>query len=134
MIETEVFTSDILENESEWARPTCLVDEVKPLIVLPGYGKGLDVRLLASLWYRPEFLSFRRGGISIVGLSVAQDDYIVESLFRYLFRRAFDTSMVRVLNPDPAVGEKFKALAGGTTLDFFAEKFTEATVDFALHV
>lgn len=132
MIDTEVFASGVLNDASAWTQPVCLVDEVKPLLVLPGYGKAVDVRLLAPLWYQPEFLSYRRGGISIVGLSVAQDDYIVESLFRYLFRGYLNTSRVRVLNPDAAVGEKFRSLAGGP-LDFSAERFNEDTVSYALH-
>lgn len=111
-----------------------MVDEVKPLLVLPGYGKAVDVRLLAGLWYRPEFLNIRQGGVSIVGLSVSHDDYIVESLFRYLFRAAFSSTMkIRVLNPAAEAGATFSRLADSDlSVEFFHQRFDASTVELAL--
>lgn len=131
--ENDVFYSQTLHECADWATARCLVDEVQPLIVLPGYGKAVDVRLLSAIWYRPEFLNRRLGGISVIGLSVAQDDYIIESLFRYLFRSAFDEDQrVRVLNPDLCVGEKFKELASALRIEFMPKKLANDTVDWAM--
>lgn len=132
--EVEVFCSDLLRNPNEWRGVRCLIEEVKPLLVLPGYGKAVDVRLLSSIWYRPEFLNLLGGGVSIIGLSVAEDDYIVESLFRYLIRATFsDTKRLVILNPDPVVGEKFQALAGKDRfVEFLSERFEIASVEKAL--
>ena len=133
MAENEVYFSDILRDQAEWTYARALVDQVKPLIVLPGYGKILDVRLLSAIWYRPEFLNLRRGGISIIGLSVADDDYIVDSLLRYLFRSVFEeNTKMSVLNPDPMVEAKFRKIISGIPFDFHCEKFADETIKLAL--
>lgn len=55
---------------------------------------------------------------------MSPDDFIVESLFRYLFRGVFsDTKPIVVLNPDAQVQTRFNDMAG-RTLDFCEEKFT----------
>ena len=129
----DVHSTHQLLSSSAWSSSHCLTDEVQPLIVLPGYGKAVDVRLLSSIWYRPEALNLRGGGVSIIGLSVSQDDYIVESLFRYLFRSTYDSSRrVRVLNPDPLVGEKFASLGRELSIDFVEDRLSDDTVDLAL--
>jgi hypothetical protein len=133
MVENEVYFSEILHRPAEWAAARCLVDEVQPLIVLPGYGKAVDVRLLSAIWYRLEFLNVRRGGVSIIGMSVADDDYVIESLFRYLFRSIFDlNTRVRILNPDESVGKKFRTIAPDMPLSFTPNTFSKETVDWAL--
>lgn len=68
--ENEVYASDELFNKEAWTAAQALIDQVKPLIVLPGFGKAFDVRQLAALWYRIEFLNLRHGGVSIIGLNV----------------------------------------------------------------
>ncbi|WP_262693118.1 SIR2 family protein [Kordiimonas aquimaris] len=132
---TEIYTSDALENSDKWDQAHCLTGEVKPLLVLPGYGKTNDLRLLSTLWYRPEFLNIRQGGISIIGLSVSEDDYIVDSLFRYLFRGVFSPERkIRIINPDANASKKFKALAAtDTTLEIVEKNFDSGTVPFSLH-
>ena len=133
MPKDDVHMSERLLSFDAWAQSRCLTDEVKPLIVLPGYGKAVDVRLLSAIWYRPEFLSVRHGGVSVIGLSVAQDDYIVESLFRYLFRSTFDTErQIRVVNPDRTVGTKLAALGPELTIDFIERRLSDETVALAL--
>jgi hypothetical protein len=132
--ETDVHYSTKLQSPGAWWDSRPLTHEVRPLIVLPGYGKAVDVRLLSAIWYRPEMLNIRQGGISIIGLSVAEDDYIVEGLLRYLFRSAIDEKTpIRILNPDPKVGKKFSALAGGDRpIDFIESKLSDQTVSKVL--
>ena len=128
--ESDIHWSDKLLTPEAWWESRSLVDEVRPMIVLPGYGKAVDVRLLSAIWYRPEFLNMRQGGISIIGLSVAEDDYIVEGLLRYLLRSGIsEKTPVRVVNPDPAVGKKFANIAGsGREISFFEERFSEQSL------
>lgn len=135
MVGTEVYCSEQLKTKYAWQTARGLVDEVKLLLVLPGYGNAVDVRLLAGLWYRPEFLNIRNGGVSIIGLSVADDDYLVESLFRYLFRATFDRDkQVRVLNPAKDVPQKSSKLANDEVkISAKTEKFESNTLDYALH-
>ncbi len=134
MNEIEVSTSTELENSLSWNNTRCLTGEVKPLLVLPGYGKTVDLRLLTTLWYKPEFLGIRKGGISVIGLSVASDDYIVESLFRYLFRRILPRERaIRIVNPLQEVADKFRAMAPAqANIDFVQKKFDAHTVTEAL--
>ncbi|MBU0739519.1 MAG: hypothetical protein KJ981_05220 [Alphaproteobacteria bacterium] len=131
---TDIHYSTALQSPEAWRDSHPLTHEVRPLIVLPGYGKAVDVRLLSSIWYRPEMLNICKGGISVIGLSVAEDDYIVDGLLRYLFRSAIEeTTPIRILNPDPQVGSKFSAIAGrNRVLHFKAARLSEATVPFVL--
>nr|WP_295889783.1 hypothetical protein [uncultured Devosia sp.] len=72
--------------------------------------------------------------MSIIGLSVADDDYIMDGLFRYLFRATFGPEReVTVINPDASVGRKFSALAGGELkLRFLCARFDQDTLSQAL--
>ena len=132
--ETEIYSSRNLMSKQSWAASKCLLDEIKPMIVLPGYGKAVDARLLSHFWYRPEFLNMRQGGVSIIGLSVSHDDYIVQSLFHYLFRAIFsDGTPITVLNPDNRAEKVFNDLAGNAQqIRFIQRPFSDQTVDAAL--
>jgi len=133
LMENEVYCSNKLTSKIIWQDARALVDEVKPKIILPGYGKAFDIRELSVLWYRIEFLNLRQRGVSIIGLNVSQDDFIVESLFRYLLRSVIsDETPVHVVNPDPDVGDRFKQMAGARSVKFHNEKFTAETLDLAL--
>lgn len=133
MVDNEVYCSDELANKHVWLDTKPLVDQVKPLLVLPGYGKAFDVRLLATLWYRIEFLNLRGGGVSIIGLNVSQDDFVVESLFRYLFRDVFSDGMtVHVLNPDPEAQSRFRSFNAGLNLQCSEQMFTAETLASSL--
>lgn len=130
----EIYSSKKLLMAEEWKDRSAMTDGVWPLLVLPGYGKAVDARLLSSLWYRPEMLNIRGGGISIIGLSVADDDYIMDGLFRYLFRATFSADReIRVINPDDQVGRKFDALAGTELgVRFLQARFDEGSLRKAL--
>ncbi|MBP2158782.1 MULTISPECIES: hypothetical protein [Asticcacaulis] len=134
MIDNEVYHSRLLEQKSNWWNVSPLLGEVRPLIVLPGFGKAYDVRTLSTLWYKIEFLNIHQGGVSIIGLNVSQDDFIMESLFRYLFRGIFsDDRSVRILNPDQNAYSRFDSFCDGLKLDFKCERFDSDTLTFALH-
>lgn len=62
LMENEVYSSDELFHIEGWHKARSLIDEVKPMLVLPGYGKAFDVRPLSIPWYRIEFLNIRGGG------------------------------------------------------------------------
>lgn len=133
LMENEVYSSDELHQKHQWETAQSLVDQVKPLIVLPGYGKAFDVRLLSILWYRLEFLNIRSGGVSIIGLNVSEDDFIVESLFRYLFRGVFSNDKtINIINPDPNVKDRFLEFSDGNEINFVEDRFSSNTLDSAL--
>lgn len=130
----EIYSSRILHHSDAWNECRVMTDGVWPLLVLPGYGKAVDARLLAPLWYRPEMLNMRHGGVSIIGLSVANDDYIMDGLFRYLFRSTFAPEMpVTVINPDEGVGPRFQDIAGKELrVRFVCSRFDESSVSAGL--
>lgn len=126
----EVYCCSRLTQADEWRDCRCMVDGVWPLLVLPGYGKAVDTRLLSTLWYRPEMLNIRGGGAAIIGLSVAEDDYIMDGLFRYLFRNTFGSDRkIKIVNPDTGALKKFQSLAGaGRDVDLICSKFDETSL------
>ncbi|MFK5978289.1 MAG: hypothetical protein QM488_05320 [Rhizobiaceae bacterium] len=133
LVKNEIFCSNLLSQVDQWHQAQALIGQVKPLIVLPGYGKGFDIRQLSALWYRLEFLAERTGGVSIIGLNVSHDDFIVESLFRYLFRGVFsDDEKISVLNPEPMVEQRFRDFSRGAEIEFFCEKFSQDTLEISL--
>ena len=133
LMTNEVYSSNLLKNHGIWRQAEPLVDGINPLIVLPGFGKAFDVRILSHLWYRIEFLNIRSGGVSIIGLSVSDDDFIVESLFRYLFRGTFPNERpIHIINPDEKSFDRFQIFGEGNNLLFKNEKFTAETLEFAL--
>lgn len=134
MMPADIYHSNKLYYAQNWTIPEPLVDEVRPLIVLPGFGKGYDVRVLASYWYRTEFIGLRKGGVSIIGLSVSEDDFIVESLFRHLFMRsAIGGLNTKILNPNPDVHSRFRNMSGRSDMCHLECYFDENSVNSALH-
>ena len=131
----EAYSSRELIFSRAWKEKRPLVGPTKPLIVLPGYGKAVDTRILAPLWYRPEFLAVRRGGVSVIGLGISDDDYLLSSLFRYLFRSAFPSETPTVIiNPNKHAQTRFAHLAGDrTSLRHEYIQFDEGALNVALH-
>jgi len=132
-MENEVYCSGELHSVDRWRQANSLIDQVNPMIVLPGYGKAFDVRQLSVLWYRIEWLNLRHGGISVIGLNVSHDDFIIASLFRYMFRSVVsDDTPINIINPDPYVGERFQNIAGSKRVNFHCETFSDESLNFAL--
>ncbi|WP_291299329.1 SIR2 family protein [Elioraea sp.] len=127
----DIFSIPKLRMRSSWESLKPLIHGIDPLIVLPGYGKSFDVRKLSDLWYKIEHVSVQQGPIFIIGLRVSDDDFIMEGLFRYLFRAAFkSTRVVSVMNPDAEVGTRFRAIAGEhLSMRFLEAKFCADTID-----
>lgn len=131
----EAYSSRDLIFSVAWKEKRPLVGPTKPLIVLPGYGKAVDTRILAPLWYRPEFLAVRRGGVSVIGLGISDDDYLLSSLFRFLFRSAFPKEVPTVIiNPNEHAQTRFARLSGDqTSLRHEYIRFDESALRVALH-
>lgn len=104
LVPEDIWYSTRLENKQEWLEANDpLVGEVKPLLVLPGFGKAYDVRLVSHYWYKPEFHFIRSGGVYFIGFGLAKDDFIIDSFLRYLFARAIvEKTKAYVINPDPS--------------------------------
>lgn len=108
---TEILATTGLLSYPTWnAFP--LFSEVEPFLVLPGYGKGFDVRSNAALWYKPEFAFGYTHDIYIIGLGLAKDDFFVRSLF--LANLPFVDSysgiegrQIFIINPDECSRENY---------------------------
>jgi hypothetical protein len=80
MMSKAIHAEASLLRSSTWDKFRPL-SEVDPYLVLPGYGKGFDVRANAPLWYKPETAFAFTHDVYIIGLSLAPDDFFVRSLF-----------------------------------------------------
>lgn len=80
MMDVEMYHAPELLHSASWSGCQPLA-EVEPFLVLPGYGKGFDVRANAVLWYKPEFAFSLTHDVFIIGLSLAPDDFFVRSFF-----------------------------------------------------
>lgn len=123
----EVFYCDELLSYETWQRYRALAD-VRPFIILPGFGKAFDIRVLAPLWYKPEqFFSYTHN-VYVVGLGLARDDFIIRSLFLGSLPYLVDLSgagdrQVVVINPDPRTRENYGFLVGAPHVRFLCEPF-----------
>ena len=123
----EVFYCDELLDDGTWQDYRALA-EVRPFIILPGFGKAFDIRILAPLWYKPEqFFSYTHN-VYVVGLGLARDDFIIRSLFLGSLPFLVDLSgagdrQVVVINPDPRTRENYGFLVGAPHVRFLCEPF-----------
>lgn len=132
MMKTEVYCSGGVENRESWVNGEPL-GELEPLIVLPGYGKAIDVRHLAPLWYRPENGFGYTHDVNIVGLSLAPDDFFIRSFFLSClpFLSSFSglpERRIRIINPDVAVRANYRFLDNVKNVDFIFERFQSSHV------
>ncbi|MEQ8259219.1 MAG: hypothetical protein RH947_02890 [Alcanivorax sp.] len=122
MMNVEMYHSPELIHSESWSQCRPL-GEVEPFLVLPGYGKGFDVRANAVLWYKPEFAFSFTHDVYIIGLSLAPDDFFVRSLFlsnlpfidRY---SGVEGRHIHIINPasDAAQNYEFVLSKGNATL------------------
>lgn len=128
LVEHEIFVSDMVRGIENWAGRGPF-GEVRPCLVLPGYGKAFDVRKIAGLWYKPEFAFLRRGGVHIIGLGLAGDDYFVNGFLRYCFaNKGLSGHRVTVINPDKKTEESYSFMLGENR-QMIMEKFSEKHID-----
>jgi len=81
MMPIDFYYSPWLIYFNDWKPFTGGLGQVKPFLVLPGYGKAFDVRALAVLWYKPEFAFSFTHDVYIIGMGLCHDDFFVKSFF-----------------------------------------------------
>jgi len=81
MMPIDFYYSRWLIYFNDWKPFTGGLNQVKPFLVLPGYGKAFDVRALAVLWYKPEFAFSFTHDVYIIGMELSHDDFFVKSFF-----------------------------------------------------
>ena len=132
MMTSDVYWTRELIGSYSWRHIPGPLEEVRPFIVLPGFGKAFDVRHLAPFWYKPEFAFGFTHDIFIVGLSLARDDFIIRSLFLDNLPHVKGSSGVSrrtvIINPDPLVRDNFSFLVGNPRVDFVGDPFSEAHI------
>ena len=134
MMKEEVFYSDQLLHFSEWNKFEPLRDEVRPLLVLPGFGKSIDVRPISPLWYKPEFYFGLTHDVFVIGVSLARDDFVIRSFFMdnlpYISgMKGVEGRKLFIINPDPTVKDNYGFLVGSEHATFLCEKFSDKHID-----
>ncbi|HEX2934456.1 MAG TPA: hypothetical protein VHO72_03815 [Bacteroidales bacterium] len=82
-----------------------------PFMILPGFGKAYDVRVVAPLWANWEFAFMKRKKIYIIGLSLAPDDFFTRQMWKDCLHHLSQAEIV-IINPNASVQNAF---------DFFKE-------------
>jgi len=134
MMDEELYWTRALVRPESWRHVPPPFSEVQPFIILPGFGKALDVRYLAELWYRPEFAFQSTHDIFVIGLSLAPDDFIIRSLFLDNLPYEHDYSgvpgrKVAIIDPDAAAGDRFSFLSRTPNVEFICERFSPAHLE-----
>lgn len=124
-----------LLDRSAWSQWSAFPDsEIQPCIVMPGFAKALDVRSVAPLWYKPEFAFLYTNDVYVIGLGLANDDFIVKCFLRHNLPRAVPQSEKRdrrvfVINPDPTVREKYDFVSKCAHVEFRVREFGNDDLD-----
>ncbi|MCD6034646.1 MAG: hypothetical protein K0R63_387 [Rickettsiales bacterium] len=134
MMVKEVYHCDELRRFVNWHPFQPLTSEVRPLLVLPGFGKSEDVRSIAPVWYKISQAFGYNHDVYIIGLGLAKDDFVIRSFFMdslpYLQQyTGIDGRKVQIINPDPLTKENYGFLVGSSHIDFICEKFSEKHVE-----
>ncbi len=80
LMQVDIYQSRWLIYFNDWKSLQPL-EQTKPFLILPGYGKGFDVRNIAVLWYKPEWALASTHDVYIIGLSLTPDDFFIRSFF-----------------------------------------------------
>jgi hypothetical protein len=128
MMEKEIWHSDALLQLGNWEGRVPL-GEVQPFLVLPGYGKAFDVRQNAISWYKPEFAFTASRDTYVIGLSLAQDDHFVRSLFLYCFRQGKERHLF-VINPAADAAQNYEFVLRRERTKLLQEPFSQEHVNF----
>jgi hypothetical protein len=99
---------------------TSFFKEINPFIVLPGFGKGFDVRRLSAFWYKLESVFCLSRNIFVIGLSVSEDDYFIKSFLKD--NLDLINSNITIMNPDPEIEKRYNFIKN-TNLSFLKEPF-----------
>lgn len=128
MMDNEIYYCNDLLKKNTWSQYAPF-SEVEPFIVLPGYGKGFDVRHIAPLWYKPENAFAYTKNVYIIGFRLADDDYFVRSFFIHNLPYVGDyyenfNKILYIINPDEKVKENFDFIDDGDYVKYIFEKFS----------
>jgi hypothetical protein len=134
MMDEDIYISERLLEWSAWTRYGGPLEEVRPFLVLPGFGKAFDVRAIAPLWYKAVWVFAVTHDVYIVGLSLSLDDYFIRSLFLESLPdlRAYSSIEDRrifVINPDPSVRTNYGFIADNDNVEFIQDKFAQEHVE-----
>lgn len=125
-----LFVSNNLRNPRAWHYRE-LFGEIEPFLVLPGFGKAYDVRLIAPLWYKPEMAFFLRKNIFIIGLSLAPDDFFIRSFFLNNLPHVVGKKEgnLTIINSDRYIERNFHFVGRSESTTFITEPFSEKHVE-----
>lgn len=128
MMDNEIYYCNDLLKKNAWLQYAPF-SEVEPFIVLPGYGKGFDVRHIAPLWYKPERAFAYTKNVYIIGFGLADDDYFVRSFFIHNLPYVGDhyedfNKVLYIINPDEKVKKNFDFIDDGDHVKYIFEKFS----------
>lgn len=128
IMDNEVYYCNDLLERNIWSQYGPF-SEVEPFIVLPGYGKGYDVRHIAPLWYKPENAFAYTKNIYIIGFRLADDDYFARSLLISNLPCIEDDQghfkkTLYIINPDEKVKNNFSFVNNVERIKYIFEKFS----------
>lgn len=133
MMDTEIYCSRALLNYKNWmiSQP---FSKVQPFLVLPGYGKGFDVRFVAPLWYKIEWAFAFTHDVYIIGLSLTPDDFFIRSWFLsnlpYLDSYTdIGDRQIYVINCDPEIERNYNFTLSKGKINFLKEPFSDEHID-----
>lgn len=126
MVPEEFWASNALKSAETWTKIGPL-DEVKPFLILPGYGKAHETRLNSTLWYRPGAYFVVPESIFVIGLSLSSDDHFLRSMFLNTLPAGGKRHVI--VNPDGAVVTNYGFIMREPGSEFVEAKFDDAVVE-----
>ena len=129
----DLYQSLELKNFIDW-RFIQPLGQTKPFLVLPGYGKGFDVRNIAVLWYKPEFALAFTHDVYIIGLSLAPDDFFIRSFFLDNFPYIDSFSSIKgreiiIINPSQDAEENYDFILKNNSAKLINDNFQISHVE-----
>ena len=129
MMAEELYYCNELLDKVSWRNTQPLMGEVEPFLVLPGSGKAYEVRPLAPIWYKPENAFAVTHQVYIIGLSLADDDFFIKSIFLDSLPYIDGFSgipgrKVTIINPDPTIRKNYSFVSEQENVVFIFEEFT----------
>ncbi len=133
MMTREIYHSPALLQFATWQHYAPL-GEVDPFLVLPGYGKGFDVRANAVLWYKPEFAFATTHDVYIIGLGLAHDDFFVRSFFLSNLPHidsfsGIDGRRIFIINPDERAASNYEFVLSKVHAELIQAPFSAQHID-----
>jgi len=131
----EIYYSKDLLSKYVWQEYESF-SEIRPFIVLPGYGKGFDIRSLAPLWYKIESAFATTHDIFIIGFSLADDDFLIDSFFLdnlpYVTETAHQDRKIFVINPDTSIKNRYRKYCDTKITNYLFECFNTDHINLML--